>query len=109
MKSTVDQQWYAALIVTMPRAATPGSPGTEYTVAYSDGTQEQNVDGSRIRHVGSSNLKPGGVVLIDEAYDLDPAQSSEGRAIMAELMAVAENHRDKVIQLFPTHTHTLLF
>lgn len=35
-------------------------------------------------------------IMITEAYDLDPATSSEGRSILAEIMSVAEKFRDRV-------------
>ena len=38
----------------------------------------------------------GGVLFLDEAYDLDPEHDPVGRAILAELMSAAEDHRDKV-------------
>ncbi len=36
------------------------------------------------------------VTCISEAYDLDPKGNTEGRAILAEIMSVAEEYRDKV-------------
>ena len=40
--------------------------------------------------------KVGGVLFLDEAYDLDPANNSVGADIFNEIMAAAEDHRDKV-------------
>jgi hypothetical protein len=36
------------------------------------------------------------VCFLAEAYDLDPKNSNDGRAILADIMNAAEAHRDKV-------------
>ena len=36
------------------------------------------------------------MLFVDEAYDLDPVNNSVDRAIMAELMRAAEDHRGTV-------------
>ena len=84
------KKWYPATIQELPTNTTPG-----FTVLYTDATTEKGVDKSRIRTLGEGEAV-GGVFFLDEAYDLDPANSQEGRAIMAELMAIAEDHRDTV-------------
>jgi replication-associated recombination protein RarA len=38
----------------------------------------------------------GGVLFIDEAYDLDPKGDLKGKPIMSELLTFAEDHRDKL-------------
>ena len=38
----------------------------------------------------------GGVLFIDEAQSLDPANSKEGRSIVTQLLTVAENHRTEI-------------
>lgn len=68
------------------------------SVTYTDGTEEtelamENLD--KVRPLGTGR-NVGGVLFLDEAYDLDPKNSRVGRAIMAEIMAAAEDHRDKV-------------
>jgi len=75
------------------------SPHT-YDVVYTDGTSEKKIpimenQKEKIKAIGSSGTV-GGVLFLDEAYDLDPANSSEGKAIMAEIMNAAEDHREKV-------------
>jgi Cdc6-like AAA superfamily ATPase len=50
---------------------------------------------ARVRPVGEGQAV-GGVLFLDEAYDLDPANNADGRAILAEIMSVAEDHRDTV-------------
>ena len=64
-----------------------------YTVEYTDTRVEENVAESRIRVVGEGR-QVGGVLFLDEAYDLDPANNPDGKAILAEIMSVAEDHRD---------------
>jgi len=71
-----------------------------YDVAYTDGTTDKKLpkmEGGKdkIRAIGTTGTV-GGVLFLDEAYDLDPANSSEGKAIMAEIMNAAEDHREKV-------------
>ena len=38
----------------------------------------------------------GGVLFIDEAYDLDPKGDLKGKPIVSELLVIAENKRDKL-------------
>jgi AAA+ superfamily predicted ATPase len=66
-----------------------------YDVKFTDNTVEEKVAEARVRPVGEGQAV-GGVLFLDEAYDLDPANSAEGRAILAEIMSVAEDHRDTV-------------
>lgn len=66
-----------------------------YSVDYSDGTQEESVPRNRILAIGESK-NVGGVLFVDEAYDLDPKNNTEGRAILNEIMSVAEEFRDSV-------------
>ena len=67
----------------------------KYGVTYTDGTEDDGLLESDIRAIGAGG-NVGGVLFLDEAYDLDPANDSEGKAIMAEIMSAAEDHRDKV-------------
>ena len=69
--------------------------GGMFTVEYTDGKIEENVSKKRIHPLGASESM-GGVFFLDEAYDLDPQSNSEGKSILAELMYVAEEHRDTV-------------
>lgn len=66
-----------------------------YAVVYADGTEEEDVVRDRVRALGEAE-RVGGVLFLDEAYDLDPANNPDGRAIVNELMSAAEDHRDKV-------------
>ncbi len=66
-----------------------------YDVKFTDNTVEEKVAEARVRPVGEGQVV-GGVLFLDEAYDLDPANNAEGRAILAEIMSVAEDHRDSV-------------
>ena len=67
-----------------------------YEVAYADGTVEVSVTRDRIKARGEGHNVVGGVLFLDEAYDLDPAHNPEGRTIVNEIMNVAEDHRDQV-------------
>jgi hypothetical protein len=44
----------------------------------------------------NTGQKQGGVLFIDEVYDLDPAKNPEGKLILAEIMRLAEDYRDTV-------------
>ena len=74
-----------------------GQPCTDkrqvFTIEYTDKRVEENVTVGRIFPVGEGK-EIGGVLFLDEAYDLDPANNADGKAILAELMSVAEDHRD---------------
>ena len=66
-----------------------------YSVDYADGTVEEKIPRSRVVAIGEGK-NVGGVLFLDEAYDLDPEKNSEGRAIINEIMSVAEEFRDTV-------------
>jgi len=66
-----------------------------YHVDYADGTVEEKIPRGRITATAEKR-NVGGVLFLDEAYDLDPANNSEGRAVMNEIMSVAEEFRDIV-------------
>ena len=48
-----------------------------YSVDYSDGTTDENVPRARVVAVGEDR-NAAGVLFLDEAYDLDPANSKRG-------------------------------
>jgi hypothetical protein len=77
----------------------------QYTVEYSDGTEEQDIPRKRIQAIGEKEVV-GGVLFIDEAYDLEPQNNSEGRAIVNELMSVAEEFRDTVTIILAGYSET---
>jgi hypothetical protein len=66
-----------------------------YSIDYSDSTVEKKVPRDRITASGESK-NVGGVLFLDEAYDLDPKNNAEGRAIFNEIMSVAEEFRNTV-------------
>jgi len=67
-----------------------------YLVEFADGTSDE-VARDSVRSLARENAKAGGGVLfLDEAYDLNPANNATGRKILAEIMSVAEDYRDKV-------------
>jgi hypothetical protein len=66
-----------------------------YDVSYTDGTDEDKVPKARMVAL-EKKPKQGGVLFLDEAYDLDPRKSPDGKAIMSELMSAAEDAREQV-------------
>jgi hypothetical protein len=66
-----------------------------YTILHPNGEEDCDVTENRLRPV-KNDKRVGGVLFLDEAYDLDPEKNPEGRAILAELMSVAEDQRDSV-------------
>ncbi|GMI24408.1 hypothetical protein TeGR_g12431 [Tetraparma gracilis] len=81
--------------ISFIKSAAKDKGGTTYSVTYTDGTEDEGITEHQIRAIGHGG-NVGGVLFLDEAYDLDPAHDSEGKAIMAEIMSAAEDHRDKV-------------
>ena len=81
-------KWFPARITNLRDDGT-------YDVAYTDETDEEKVQKKRIVAL-EAKPKQGGVLFLDEAYDLDPKSNPEGKAIMAELMSAAEDSRDQV-------------
>lgn len=73
---------------------------TTYCVLYNDGTEDTGLDITQsgkvvIRSINKDNAL-GGVLFLDEAYDLDPAKENDGKAIMSDIMKAAEDSRDTV-------------
>lgn len=69
-----DNKWYPGKILELPSQNSPG-----YRIEFSDGTEESNVTEDKIRPIGGSSLPVGGVLFIDEAYDLNPSENSVGK------------------------------
>jgi hypothetical protein len=84
-----------AKIVATPasKITVPGQPQT-YDVEYEDGRQDSVAPDCISRP--NTGQKQGGVLFIDEVYDLDPAKNPEGKLILAEIMRLAEDYRDTV-------------
>jgi hypothetical protein len=82
-----DGKWYPGIIHCIASCG-------KIHVKYADGTIEEGVDNNVIRAIGSVAAPVGGVLFLDEAYDLNPGSSQDGRAIMAEIMSAAEDSRD---------------
>ncbi len=84
-----------AKIVATPasKISLPGQPQT-YDVEYEDGRKDSVAPDCISRP--SAGQKQGGVLFIDEVYDLDPAKNPEGKLILAEIMRIAEDYRDTV-------------
>ncbi len=77
------------------KVASVDAAKNEYAVDYADGTTEEGVPRARVVAIGEDK-NVGGVLFLDEAYDLDPKTITEGRAIINEIMSVAEEFRDTV-------------
>ncbi|ETI29722.1 hypothetical protein L914_21561 [Phytophthora nicotianae] len=59
-------------------------------------TAQQLKDGGANAFRTKLEAAKGGVLFIDEAYELDPASDSNGRPIVAELLTAAENDRHEL-------------
>lgn len=79
-------KWFPGKVQTVEKSK------NEYNIEYSDGTVEEDVPRSRVR-AAAENPEIGGVLFLDEAYDLDPTNQPSGRAILAEIMNAAEENR----------------
>jgi hypothetical protein len=92
---TMNKKRINAKIVATPasKIAMPGQPQT-YDVEYEDGRRDSVAPDCISRP--SAGQKQGGVLFIDEVYDLDPAKNPEGKLILAEIMRIAEDYRDTV-------------
>lgn len=83
--------WYPATVLLV-------NDDNTVDVEYSNGEVDEKVnpDGfKKVRPMGHGN-QVGGVLFLDEAYDLEPASNRVGAEIFNEIMAAAEDHRDKV-------------
>ena len=62
---------------------------------YEDDDKIDQVSFSLLSRV-DTNQRQGGVIFIDECYDLAPSTNPDGKLILAEIMNVAEEYRDTV-------------
>jgi hypothetical protein len=89
--------WKRCTIVSFVKDELPGGhPDQSFHVEFEDGTSMKNVHTSCTRIVRTGDEAPGGVIFIDETYDLMPNENQTGKAILNSIMDAAEQHRDKV-------------
>ena len=84
-------------MIKLPLSVKIGKTEDEYEIQY-DGDGEDMVDKvvfSNMKRI-ENNKRPGGVLFIDECYDLKPSTNPEGKLILAEIMSCAEEYRDSV-------------
>jgi len=62
---------------------------------FDDGNKKMQVPFAQLSRADSKKPQ-GGVIFIDECYDLKPSTNSEGKLILSEIMNVAEEYRDTV-------------
>ena len=84
----------ARIIATPASKITAPGQAQTYDVEYEDGRRDSVAPGCITRP--DAGQKQGGVLFIDEVYDLDPAKNPEGKLILAEIMRIAEDYRDTV-------------
>ena len=80
--------WYSASVKAMPMP--PSKP--TYTVLFSHDQRETEIPPGDVRPLSAG----GGVVFIDEAYDLNPAQNNDGANIFSQIMKHAEDSKEAV-------------
>ncbi len=71
--------WWPATVLSINTP--PDAPKT-YSVKYKNDKEENDVPQARVRPITKKD-QLGGVLFLDEAYDLDPANNPEGKAILA--------------------------
>jgi DNA polymerase III delta prime subunit len=92
----VEGKWWPAKVHSLPCPITQDAVKKKtYEVMYAEGEMIDQVHKSKIRPV-QKDKGVGGVLFIDEAYDLDPVKNPEGRLILAQIMDIAEEYRDTV-------------
>jgi hypothetical protein len=77
-----------------PNNEPPMSPQKWVVRLDGDNSVQQDVPRAHVRT--PQRVAGGGVIFIDEAYDLDPRGNRRGRAIVDTLMEIAEAQRDHV-------------
>ncbi|MCP5493816.1 MAG: AAA family ATPase [Leptospiraceae bacterium] len=90
-------KWYPATIIDV-YAGVNSQPKT-YLVKYPPPKGEEEIlTKDRIRLINQNQKQDGegGVLFLDEAYDLDPKNNKDGKLILGEIMSVAEEYRSKV-------------
>jgi hypothetical protein len=85
-------------IVEVPANKVQGLPNSSlYDVRLENGN-ETSAAFSSIRRV--LHNPQGGVLFIDEAYQLDPKNDPQGRKIFNEIMLISESHRATLTVIF---------
>ena len=87
VKNADTREWHPATIINVQAAV--GPQPKSYVVQYDNGTEEPDVPDNRVR-VLKPDTAVGGVLFVDEAYDLDPKGNRDGAAILNDIMSVAE-------------------
>jgi hypothetical protein len=87
----LQNQWYPG-VVNFVHSTNPKT----YDVKFANGDIETNLAANQLKAVSAQQAGVGGVLFLDEAYDLNPASDSVGRTILADIMSTAEDHRDTV-------------
>ena len=95
-------QWWPAKITELPPPSysiDPSKPVAPASDVYEVEFEEDNLVAKKpkalIRRI-KDNRRQGGVIFIDECYDLDPANNPDGRSILAEIMGLAEEYRGTI-------------
>eukprot|EP00939_MAST-03C_sp_MAST-3C-sp1_P004760 g4760.t1 len=89
-KSGKTEKWWPGKVIAVRKDK------NQVDVLYTDGTEDTDLaqnDSKKVRALGTVK-EAGGVLFMDEAYDLDPKNNPVGRAILNEIMSVAEDYRD---------------
>jgi DNA polymerase III delta prime subunit len=86
-------QFIKACVVKAPGNKVQGLPNSSlYDVQFENGHVD-SIDFKNIRRVKLVGNMQGGVLFIDEAYQLNPAHDEQGKKIFEELLDISENCR----------------
>jgi Cdc6-like AAA superfamily ATPase len=82
-------KWYAGQITAADKDE------SLYSVKYSDGTEDENVDGTKLRVVDATTTA-GGVLVLDDAHLLAVGSSPDGQQILDDIVRAASAGSQKV-------------